>query len=234
MSHPLGPRTSVLLPAHNEGPVIAELVRRCRAALPDAREVLVIDDGSRDDTAAEAERAGATVLRRARNGGKGAAVRDGVAAARGELLAFLDADGQDDPADLPRLLDAVAAGADLVVGSRFLGRFEPGAITPVNRLGNQFLTGVVNALYGTRLTDTQAGFRVVSRDAAARCGLSADRYDIEVDLLLRTLRRGGRVVEVPVRRMPRAHGRSGLDSVRDGLRILRRIVALRAAGDAPS
>lgn len=85
----------------------------------------------------------------------------------------------------------------MVVGSRFLGRFGPGAITPVNRAGNQLLTQVVNLLFGARLTDTQAGFRCVRRSAADRCTLSAARYDIEVDLLLGAPRGGGEIVEVP-------------------------------------
>ena len=86
-------------------------------------------------------------------------------------------------------------GVDMVVGSRFRGSFEDGAITPLNRAGNQLLTGVVNVLFGTALTDTQAGFRAVRRAAASRCTLTASRYDIEVDLLLGVLRAGGRVVE---------------------------------------
>lgn len=222
------PRVSVVLAAFNEGPTIAEVVRGCRAALEEPCEILVVDDGSTDDTAPCAEEAGATVVRLGRNQGKGVAIRRGIAEAKGEVLLFLDADGQDDPADIPRLLRALDQGVDMVVGSRFLGRFEKDAITPVNKLGNRFLTEVANALFRARLTDTQAGFRCVRRSAFDPTRLSARRYDIEVDLLLEVLRQGGRVAEVPVRRMAREHGRSHLDSVRDGLRILVRIVRKRA------
>ncbi len=223
------PRVSVVLAAYNEAASIASVVRGSFEHTPNVCEVMVIDDGSTDGTAQLAEAAGARVLRLAVNGGKGVAIRHGIAHATGDVLLFLDADGQDDPADIPLLLAALTPGVDMVVGSRFLGRFEAGAITPVNRAGNRFLTGVVNALFGAALTDTQAGFRCVRREAAARCTLTARRYDIEVDLLLGVLRNGGRVAEVPVRRDARHGGASQLHSVRDGTRILVKILRRRFA-----
>lgn len=220
---------SVILAAHDEAGSIAEVVAGCRAHTPHLEELLVIDDGSTDGTGRLAEEAGAKVIRLAENQGKGAAIRKGIAHATGDVLLFMDADGQDDPRDIPALLAALEDGADMVVGSRFLGRFEEGAITPLNRAGNRLLTEIVNVLFQVRLTDTQAGFRAVRRSSAARCALSARRYDIEVDLLLGVVKNGGRVVEVPVRRMPRSAGRTDLDSFRDGGRILLRILRKRAA-----
>jgi glycosyltransferase involved in cell wall biosynthesis len=220
---------SVVLAAYNEAETIASVVRGCAANTANVCEVLVVDDGSRDETAIRAEHAGARVIRLPVNGGKGVAIRRGIAEATGDVLLFMDADGQDDPADIPRLLEALVPSVDMVVGSRFLGTFGPRAITTMNRAGNQLLTEIVNVLFGARLTDTQAGFRCVRKRAAARCTLSATRYDIEVDLLLGVLRSGGRVVEVPVRREARAHGRSQLNSFRDGTRILVKILRRRFA-----
>ena len=216
---------TVLVAAYNEAPVIGAVVRDALRAVPSG-EVLVVDDGSTDGTDRVAAAAGARVLRLATNAGKGSAIRRGLSEVRGEVIALIDGDGQDDPAEIPRLLDALGPGVDLVVGSRFIGRFEPGAITPVNHWGNRFLTAVVNRLFATALTDTQAGFKVFRAASLQRLNLRADRFDIEVDLLLGMLRAGGRVVEVPVNRAPRQHGESRLNSVRDGARILRRIVAL--------
>jgi glycosyltransferase involved in cell wall biosynthesis len=219
---------SVILAAYNEAGTIEQVVRGCIEHTPDLLEVIVVDDGSADATSRLAEAAGAKVHRLPKNRGKGAAVRHGIENARGDVLLFLDADGQDDPRDSPKLLRAFEPGVEMVVGSRFLGTFDDGAITPLNRAGNQFLTGVVNALFRARLTDTQAGFRAVRRSAAERAGLSADRYDIEVDLLLSVLQSGGRVVEVPVSRAPRLFGQSSLHAVRDGTRILVRILRKRS------
>jgi glycosyltransferase involved in cell wall biosynthesis len=220
------PAVTVLVAAHNEAPVIGDVVRDSLRATPSV-EVVVVDDGSTDGTEGVASAAGARVLRVATKGGKGSAVRRGLSEVRGEVVVLIDGDGQDDPLEIPRLLEALRPGVDLVVGSRFIGRFEPGAITPINHWGNRFLTGVINGLFSVRLTDTQAGFKAVRAESLRGLNLSADRFDIEVDLLLRILRAGGRVVEVPVRRAPRQHGASRLNSLLDGARILRRIVALR-------
>ena len=221
------PSVSVVLPAFNEARTIGAVVRGCCAALPPASDILVVDDGSSDATAARAEEAGARVIRLGQNRGKGGALRLGIERSTGEVLVFLDADGQDDPAEIPLLLDALVAGADLVVGSRFLGHFDPGAITPINRFGSRALTSVVNLLFGAQLTDTQAGFRAVRRPLLERMALAAQHYDIETDLLLQAMNVGGRVVEVPVRRGARQHGASGLHPVVDGLRILVRILRVR-------
>lgn len=223
------PSVTVILPAHDEAGTIADVVTRTRASVPGLDEVVVVDDGSTDDTARLAEAAGARVVRLTPNRGKGIALRRGLAEARGDVLVLLDADGQDAPEDIPALLAALEDGVTMVVGSRFLGTFEPGAITPLNRAGNRALTGIVNLLFGARLTDTQAGFRAFRRSFLDGLALSAQRYDIEVDLLLSALDRPGRVVEVAVRRSARSYGASDLGSVRDGARILGRILRRRLA-----
>ncbi len=206
---------TVVLAAFDEAANIGPVVRGCRRH---ADEVLVVDDGSTDHTAAVAREAGARVVRLSRNRGKGVAVRRGAHEARGDVLVFMDADGQDDPADIRSLLEALD-DADMAVGSRFLGHFEHEAITRLHAWGNRALTGMVNALFGARLTDTQAGFRAIRRDRFLAADLDATGYDVEVDLILDILGSGGHVVEVPVTRRARVHGRSHLRTVRDGARI---------------
>jgi len=221
------PRVTVLLPAHDEAGAIGDVVRRCVRTVEGQGEVLVVDDGSRDGTAKEAFAAGARVVRLPDNRGKGAAVRRGLAEARGEVIVLLDADGQDPPEEIPRLLEALSPDVDLVIGSRFRGRFEPGSVRAVDHAGNRALTAVVNALFRTRLTDTQAGFKAARRQTLLDADLEASTYDIEVEMLLAVLRDGGRAVEVPVTRLPRRGGRSKLRAVRDGSRILARILRSR-------
>jgi hypothetical protein len=142
-------------------------------------------------------------------------------------LVTLDADGQDDPADIPALLAAIDAGADLVIGSRFRGELRPGAITPLNRLGNLALTAVLDLLWSVHLTDTQAGFRAIRRALWQRLPIHAARYEVETEVLVRALQAGARVAEVPVTRHAREHGRSALHGVRDGTRILACMLRLR-------
>ena len=217
-------RISLVIPAHNEGTSIAGVVRAARAAVPGLGQMLVVDDGSSDDTAAQAEAAGAEVLRLRPNRGKGAALRAGIREARGEVLAFIDADGQDDPRELPALLAALRPDVAMVIGSRFRGTLHDGAITQLNHAGNHALTWLFNRLFGSDITDTQAGFRVVRRDALDPTRLRATRYEIETELTAHVLLRGGRVVEIPVSRTRRSGGQAGFEVVRDGLRILRQMI----------
>ncbi len=218
------PTLSILLPAYNEAAGIARVVAGALRVARAGDEVLVVDDGSTDDTAREAHRAGARVVRIERNGGKGLAVRRGLREAHGEVIVLLDADEQDDPSEIPLLLEALTPGVDMVIGSRFLGTFESGAITRLNRIGTVGLTAVMNRLYGTHITDPIAGFRAVRADVARAVPLRAARYDIEMDLLLGLLNADRRVVEVGVRRASRRHGATSLSPLFDGTRILATIV----------
>lgn len=213
---------SVIIPCHDEAPNVGAVVRGCGEALRGRpHEVVVVDDGSRDGTGAAAVAAGARVIALAQNEGKGRALLAGVRAARHELLVLMDGDGQDDPTDIPALLGTLESGAaDLVVGSRFLGTLHAGAIHPLNRVANRAFTGLVAALFRQRITDSQAGFRALRREAFLSLGVRAREYDVETDMLLRALRAGWRVREVPVQRHPRRGSRTDFRRVRHGLLIL--------------
>ena len=215
-----------LIPAFDEAGVIGDVVRRA-LAVGCAGEVVVVDDGSRDGTGEAAREAGARVVRLSENRGKGVALRAGAAATHAPVLVFLDGDGQDDPAETPRLLEAIGAGADLVIGSRFLGHFEAGAIRWLNRQATVGLTALLSLFYGQRITDSQAGFRAVRRAAFLSLRLRARRYDIETETLTRALRAGLRVVEIPVSRAPRAAGHTKLPRWATGVRVLATIIRCR-------
>jgi len=219
---------TVIIPCHNEEAAVGDVVRRTSAALAGRdHEVLVVDDGSSDATAARAGEAGARVLRLDPNRGKGVALDAGARAARHPVLAFLDGDGQDDPADLPTLLARLEGDVHLVIGSRFLGRLHPGAIHPLNRLANHGFSALISLLFATRITDSQAGVRVVRRDAFLALGVRAREYDVETDTLLRGLKAGWRVVEVPVERYARRGSTTDFHRVRHGLLILWTILRAR-------
>jgi len=215
-----------VIPAKDEAGAVGDVVQRAIEA-GCADEVLVVDDGSKDGTGAEAAAAGARVVSLPVNVGKGRALQAGVKAAPVGVVVFLDADGQHDPRETAVLLDAMARGADLVIGSRFLGTLEPGSITPVNRVANRAITLGMRLLYGHAITDSQAGFRAIRRDVFLGLGLVAERYDVETEMLAKALRRGLKVVEVPVTRKPRAAGSTKMNRFETGLRIARAMVRER-------
>jgi len=195
-------RPAALVPAYQAESTIAAVVRGIRDIVA---RVLVVDDGSSDRTAAEAESAGAEVLRRAANGGKGAAVRSGLErllATDATHVAFVDADGQHDPADLPRLLDAARNGARFVIGSRMA---EPDAIPAYRYRTNEIGSRILTRMTGLEVEDAQSGYRVVSSDVLRKLALNARGYIIETEILLKAARHLDRFTHVPVRAIYGGH-----------------------------
>jgi glycosyltransferase involved in cell wall biosynthesis len=174
-----------------------------------ATEVLVVDDGSTDDTAGVAREAGALVARLETNRGQGVALRVGYRLAAGrdaEVIVTMDADGQFDPAELPGLVSPVVAGqADMVQGSRRLGRSR--TTDPVRRAGVVVFGRLVSVLTGARITDPANGFRAFRPEVPQRVPLRQPQYQT-AELLIGALARGFRVVEAPVTVLPRAAGES--------------------------
>jgi len=192
---------SVLVPVYNERNTVAEILRRIRAVeLPLALEVVVIDDGSTDGTGkvlSALQDSTVRVVTHAANRGKGAAVRTGLASARGDLVLIQDADLEYDPDDWPRLLDPVLKGkAQVVYGSRFTG--ERRAMRPAQWLGNRLLTLTANVLYRSTLSDMETCYKLFDRDVLEGITVQADGFDFEPEITAKVLRRGYRIYEVPV------------------------------------
>ena len=191
--HPV-PRVLALIPAHDEGPRIAAVVRGAAAHLP----VLVIDDGSTDDTGTVAESAGAEVHGQHPNQGKGAALRAGFALAisRGVLaVVTLDGDGQHDPAELPRFLEVEREHpVELIVGKRDFGRMPL-----VRRIANGLGTLLLSAAVGRWIPDNQSGYRLVGRRLMAEMIASReDGFAFEVEMIAVCLRQGWPIRWVPI------------------------------------
>lgn len=219
-----------VVPALNEEDVIAGQVTEILAvaAQPDlpviVARVLVVDNGSTDQTAARAAAAGAEVISEPRRG-YGRACLSGVEAAAGcDLIVLMDGDRSDQPAELPRLLAPLLAGeADLVIGSRTQGDAEPGSLTPQQRVGNRVATLLLWALFGVRVTDI-GPFRVIRRRDLLGLSMREMTYGWSVEMIARGVRRGLRIREVPVSYRKRAGGESKVSgtlrgSVRAGGRI---------------
>ncbi len=192
-----GPRISVIIPAFNEQEGIVSVLGDIPKGL--VSEVIVVDNGSTDRTAQVAEEAGARVVREARRG-YGFACLAGIASAdRPDLFVFLDGDYSDHPDEMPLLLAPILRGeADLVIGSRMLGRRERGALLPQARFGNWLATRLIRLLFGVRFTDL-GPFRVVTRGALERMGMRDTTFGWTVEMQVKAARLGLRAVEVPVR-----------------------------------
>ncbi len=201
----------ILLPAFNESERIGHVIDAIRDVMPEGL-VVVVDDGSSDDTPEQALARGATVLTLPFNLGYGVALQTGYkyAVARGlEYLVQLDADDQHDPAGIPRLLERVRSGAfDICIGSRFL-EGEPYAIPTTRRLGMALFRRVASRLLGQTVTDPTSGFQAMNRRVLEF--FSRDSYPVDypdVDVLVMLHRHGFRLTEVPVVMRARASGHS--------------------------
>jgi glycosyltransferase involved in cell wall biosynthesis len=200
----------LFLPARDEAATVGDVVRRVPSRVG-GRPVrcLVIDDGSTDATAAEAELAGAGVIRHSRNRGLGAAVRAGLRAAvdrDAAVVAFCDADGEYAPEELEHVVGPILRGeADYVVGTRFGGRID--RMLPHRRLGNLVLTRALRWLARAPITDGQSGYRALSL-AAARDAEIAHDFNYAQVLTLDLLAKGYRYTEVPISYRFREHGQS--------------------------
>jgi glycosyltransferase involved in cell wall biosynthesis len=201
----------VVIPAFNEAARLGAVLKGVRAVDP-ALTILVVDDGSDDDTAATARRGGARAIRLPFNMGAGVAAQTGYKYALREgydCVVQLDADGQHEPADIPALLDVIARGeADVALGSRFLARSEYRA-GGVRRLG-MGLFGLLTWLQtGVRFSDVTSGYRALNRDVVRFFATEWYPSDYaDADVLITLLRAGFTVREIPVRMYPRAGGRS--------------------------
>ncbi len=204
----------VLIPALNEAATIARVVGATTETLrhaPFDLEIVAIDDGSTDDTAALARAAGATVISHGVNRGVGAAFQTGLTAALGrgaDLIAHLDADGQFDPADLPTLLQPLLdQRADIAICTRFADPALTPRMPPVKAWGNRMVTRIVNAVTSQHFTDVSCGYRALTREAALRLTLFG-RFTYTQEMLLDAVQKDLRIVEVPLRVRERAVGES--------------------------
>jgi glycosyltransferase involved in cell wall biosynthesis len=224
-SRPLQPSVSVVVPTLNEAAnlpyVLPQLPRY-------AEEVVLVDGHSTDDTLEVARRLCPeirVVLANVR--GKGAALQHGFSACSGDIIVMLDADGSNDPAEIPRFVGALLSGADFAKGSRFLQGGGTADMPFYRKAGNRVFVWLVRFLFGSRYSDLCYGYNAFWRDVVDDLDLDGNGFEIETMMNIRALRGGLHIVEVPSFEDERIHGESKLATIRDGWRVLRTIFSER-------
>jgi len=217
-------KVSVILPAYNESADIDDIVSDIKEMYPDF-EVIVINDGSKDDTAAEAEKAGANVYSHPYNIGNGAAIKSGIRIASGDVLVFMDADGQHNPADIAKLLQYIPE-FDMVVGARSMG--DQASLW--RAFGNKAYSWFASYVAKFPIKDLTSGFRAVkSNIAKSFVYLLPNTYSYPATITLGVLRSGMSIKYVPIKMQKRKTGKSNIKLIEDGVRffmIITRICTL--------
>jgi len=221
---------SVVIPVYNEEETLGEIVRRVEAT-PFRKEIILVDDastdGSRDILKGMEGREGIRVLYHEKNRGKGAALRTGFAATKGDIVLIQDADLEYDPADYPVLLKPILDGrADVVYGSRFLG--GPHRVLLFwHRVGNLFLTTLSNMMTNLNLTDMETCYKVFRGDIIRSIPIRCDRFGVEPELTAKIARRRLRVYETPISYSGRDYAEGKKITWRDGIAALWHIFRFR-------
>lgn len=214
----------IVIPAYNEGVVIKNVIREVKRQ--GYNHIIVVDDGSSDDTYLRAKKEGVVALRHILNRGKGAAVKTGIEAAKmlgADIIVTLDGDGQHDPKDISKLLEKIKGKHDVVLGSRFLKKNKiPPFKVIANFLGN-FITWIV---YGIWVNDSQSGFRAYSRKAFSLMDTTHDRYEYDSEIIREIARNELRYTEIPIRvrytsySMNKANRQSLVNGIKTAVRMV--------------
>ena len=218
-------RVSVVIPTLNEADNLPHVFERMPA---EVAEVILVDGDSTDGTVQVAKQLWPRLIVVSQTGkGKGNALACGFWAATGDIIVMLDADGSTDPAEIPRFVATLLAGADFAKGSRFIAGGGSEDITTVRRIGNWGLAKVVNSIWGGQYSDLCYGYNAFWRRCLPFVTPDCEGFEVETLMNIRAARAGLRIHEVPSFEYDRRHGTSNLRARRDGMRVLRTIFAER-------
>jgi glycosyltransferase involved in cell wall biosynthesis len=218
---------SVVIPVFNEELTIGNVIERVTAVMQKIGfkyEIIVVDDCSADRSLEISKSQGSKVFSLKKHMGKGYALRAGFAKAKGEIITTIDSDGSHRPEELPQLLTPIFQNkSDLIIGSRYLSQ-KPVAAKKLNALGVRLFNYLIRILTRARVSDSQSGYRVMKSEVLRNMSLESGGYEIESEMLVKTVRQRFRVREVPISFEQRTYGTSRLDPMVDGFKILLSIV----------
>jgi glycosyltransferase involved in cell wall biosynthesis len=220
---------SVIIPAYNEEKTISNVISNTISIMNNLLlpyEIIVINDGSTDQTGLIASKHKATVLSNEKNRGKGYSIRKALQHAQGDIIVTIDSDGEHNPKEIPELINPLLKGADIVIGSRFMTN-NTHATTKLNLIGNFIFNTTIFALTGKGITDSQTGFRAIKRNVLKKLTLESNGYEIETEITVKGLRNGFLYKERPITCERRVHSISKLQLVKDSIRILKTVLKAR-------
>lgn len=211
-------KISVIIPTLNEEKNMPILLKK----IPDyVDEIIVIDSHSKDKTVEVSEKHGANVYLVGK--GKGRAIIKGVKESSGDYVIIVDADLSHDPKEIELFISALNIGNDLCLGSRFIQGGGSEDITFIRKIGNKFFIKFINFLFRKRFTDVCYGYRAFKRDSFNKLNLKASGFSIEVELIIKAIKKNMNIIEIPSYEKERKYGKTKLNSITDGLKILKEI-----------
>ena len=218
---------SVIIPVFNEELTISNVIDRLKSVLKkeDFRwEIIVVDDFSTDRSLSLSLNTGVKVLSLKKHVGKGCALRVGFSKSLGTLVTTIDSDGSHRPEEMPLLLTPILENkADLVIGSRYLMKTST-KVKRFNVLGVQLFNHLIHFLVKSKVSDSQSGYRIMKAEILQNMSLKSGGYEIESEMLVKTAKMGYKIKEVPICFEQRTYGKSSLDPIIDGFKILMSII----------
>jgi len=221
------PTLSIIIPVYNEEQTVKQIIEKINSLTID-KEIIVIDDGSSDGTdkiLRSLNNKDIKVIYHTSNRGKGAAIITGLAQATGDFIIIQDADLEYDPQDYFKLLENIKQGsADIVLGARFMKGYKGQFI---HKLGNRFLTSLLNLMFGAHLNDCFTCYKLLRRQALVSLNLAARGFDIEIEIVAKAIKNKLRISEVPITYQPRSYAQGKKIRCRDGINAAASIIKYR-------
>ena len=215
------PKVSLIVLTYNERAGLEKIMPRVRRSWVD--EILVVDYNSKDGTVELAKKMGLKVIPQL-NKGRGNAFRIGMEHATGDILVYFSPDGNEIPEDIPKLIDKINEGYDMVIASRFSRLSKSEDATFIRRLGNNIFTFVINLFFRTKLTDAVNGFRAIKKEVMQDIDTDARYFDIEIQMSMRCGKKGYKIAEIPTVEPKRIEGKGKLNTFVDGWRYAKLIL----------